>query len=81
MGTTQQTFREFGVHHYQLGDCLKDISSSSSEKLILVECPLCASDPTRPRYHFDDHESRPKHFEAHGRGEFGGTPTLTGRDA
>ena len=64
MGTTQAQLHS--VVPYQLGDCLKDRSGrSDSEKLILVECPLCRMDPTRPRYFFDENEKRPQHFVGH----------------
>jgi len=68
MSTTQATLddRETFVRPYQLGDCLTDRSTrTDSEKLILDECPLCRTDPTRPRYFFDEHENRPQHFVAH----------------
>jgi len=63
MGTTQAQLHS--VVAYQLGDCLRDTSSSTSEKLILVECPICRIDPTRPRYFFDETEKRPSHFVGH----------------
>jgi hypothetical protein len=68
MSTTQQA-KLHPVVPYELGDCLRDTSArGDSTKLILSECPLCRTDPTRPRYWFGEHESRPKHIhEVHGR--------------
>lgn len=59
----------YGVHEYELGDCLVDKGAGRSRKLILRECPICASDPRRPRYHFGEHESRPEHIRAAHGGE------------
>ena len=67
MSTTQTALNQYGADEFELGDCLRDTANGSSTKLILVECPLCRVDPTRPRYHFGTHESRPKHIrEVHG---------------
>jgi len=59
----QAALDEFGVHDYELGDLLREHNG----KLSLTECPICATDPTRPRYHFRRQESRPAHFaDVHG---------------
>lgn len=64
--TRQATIDRFGVHEYERGDLLERRESGRSTKLLLTECPICAADPQRPRYHFREHESRPKHFrESH----------------
>jgi len=65
MSTTQQTLGDTDSTDFERGDCIVDKSNRpDSEKLILVECPICRADPDRPRYHFDTHESRPAHFRA-----------------
>ena len=65
MSTTQQTLTDTDSTDFERGDCIVDKSDRpDSEKLILVECPLCRADPDRSRYHFDRHESRPAHFRA-----------------
>lgn len=60
--TTQDRIHEFGVHDFELGDLLIDGAVGGGEKLKLTECPICCSDPRRPRYHFDEYENRPQHF-------------------
>jgi hypothetical protein len=65
---TRQTHAEqsklgtHSVHDFGRGDLLEDTSNGSSPKYILSECPICASDPNKPRYFFDEQESRPNHF-------------------
>ncbi|AFH22469.1 hypothetical protein OSG_eHP27_00085 [environmental Halophage eHP-27] len=63
MATSQQaTLGEFGVHHYERGDLLRDTGTGRATRLMLTECPFCASDPHRPRYHFSEQESRADHI-------------------
>lgn len=50
----------YGVHEYALGDLIRE---GPSGKLALTECPLCASDPSRPRHKFAEQDSRATHFE------------------
>ena len=50
----------YGVHAYELGDLLRE---GPSGKLALTECPLCASDPSRPRHEFAEQANRAGHFE------------------
>lgn len=55
----------YEVLDYDLGDLLVDTATgSNSQKLSLVECPMCATDPQRPRYHFREQESRAAHIAA-----------------
>lgn len=44
----------------QLGDFL--IWGPSKKRVRLSECPICALDPTRSRYGFDDGDARDQHF-------------------
>lgn len=58
------------VHDFERGDLLIDHGTGRSQKLLLSECPICAADPTRPRHHFGDGDSRPQHFRTrHDAGE------------
>lgn len=60
MATTQATLdAQYGVHDYALGDLLR---RGAKGKLHLRECPFCAADPNRLRYHFEEQESRPDHI-------------------
>ena len=66
MATTQATLDEtarYEVVDYDVGDLLR----REGHRVYLRECPICRTDPTRPRYHFGRQENRPRHFrEEHG---------------
>lgn len=68
MATTQATLSEgrYGTHEYDRGDLLRHAGKG---KVYLRECPFCASDPARPRYHFKAQESRPEHIRGEHAGE------------
>lgn len=63
MATSEQArLGEYGVHHYQRGDLLERTGTGRTVKVRLTECPFCASDPKRPRHHFQANDSRAAHF-------------------
>lgn len=65
MATSTQTRLdgEYHVRDYALGDLLDDRAAGRSQKLVLTECPLCTTDPTRPRHYFGADADRAGHFE------------------
>jgi hypothetical protein len=53
---------DYEVLEYELGDLLEEHWSGRCRKVTLSECPLCATDPTRPRHQFGRHAKRADHF-------------------
>lgn len=47
------------------GQFLEDFGHGRCVKLRLRECPICATDPNRPRHVFAENESRCDHFLTH----------------
>lgn len=66
--TRQTTFGDdYGTLEFEIGDLIERRESGRTTKLALTECPLCAADPSRPRHHFEEQESRAAHIaDAHG---------------
>lgn len=55
------------VLEFELGDLIR---TGPSGKKSLRECPLCASDPSRPRHEFATQANRADHFaRRHGPGD------------
>lgn len=63
MATSEQArLGQYGVYRYERGEFF--VTNGSKKKL--VECPLCAADPTRPRHEFSEQSKRAVHFrDAH----------------
>jgi hypothetical protein len=53
---------EYAVRDYDLGELIDDRGDGRTQKLVLTECPICATDPTRPRHHFARSAQRADHF-------------------
>jgi hypothetical protein len=47
---------------FEPGDFLENFGHGRSHKIRLTDCPLCATDPSRPWYTFGDGECRAEHF-------------------